>query len=68
MGDRPMTNAILHRVYLWGYAGHGLPRCAPQAMAGSSLHHAWFLGFHGYFDQDDTSYGLANPYSFIGTA
>jgi len=59
-----VTNAILHHVYLWGYSGHVLPRWARQAMAGTELHRAWFLGFNGFFEQDGTHYGLARPYGF----
>ncbi len=57
-----IRNRLLHRVYLWGYAGHALPRWTRQAIAGSELHRAWFLGFNGFFDQDGVSYGLDHPY------
>lgn len=60
-----MTNAVRHRVYLWGYTGHTLPRWARRVVAGTDLHRAWFLGFHGFFEQDGTSYGLARPYPSI---
>lgn len=62
MGDRYVTNAVLHHVYLWGYSGRALPRWARQAIAGTELHRAWFLGFNGFFEQDGTRYGLARPY------
>ena len=57
-----IRNRILNRVYLWGYSGHALPRWVRLVVVGSDLHRAWFLGFHGCFEQDGTSYGLARPY------
>ncbi len=59
-----MTQHALHRVYLWGYAGHVAPRWMRRILAGTGLHRAWFLGFHGFFVQDGVSYGLARPYPF----
>ena len=63
-----MSNAVLHRVYLWGYTGHTLPRWARRVVAGSDFHRAWFLAFYGFFEQDSTSYGLARPYPSIHEA
>lgn len=59
-----MSDAILHRVYLWGYSGHAVPRWVRRTVAKSGLHRAWFLGFHGFFEQDGIQYGLARPYPF----
>lgn len=57
-----MREQLLHRFYLWGYQGHTAPRWARRVMAKTDVHRAWFLGFHGFFEQDGTSYGLARPY------
>ncbi|MEO0569938.1 MAG: hypothetical protein AAF066_19580 [Pseudomonadota bacterium] len=57
-----MFEALYHRVYLWGYNGHQLPRGLRYALAGSHIHRAWFLGFNGFFLREGTSYGLAHPY------
>lgn len=61
-GSTMMTNALHHRIYLWGYAGNALPKWVRRALAGNGLHRAWFLGYSGFFEQDGIRYGLARPY------
>ncbi|GGX72445.1 hypothetical protein GCM10007385_46530 [Tateyamaria omphalii] len=60
-----MRDFLSHQVYLWGYCGHAAPRWARRAFAKTEAHRAWFLGFHGFFEQDGASYGLARPYPSI---
>lgn len=60
-----MINALLLNIYLWGYAGNAAPRWARRAFAGTHPHRAWFLGYHGFFEQDGVRYGMANPYPAI---
>ena len=57
-----MIERCLHHVYIWGYSGKHMPRWARRAMAGTGLHRAWFLGFHGFFAEAETQYGIGNPY------
>ena len=58
-----MFEALYHRVYLWGYSGHQLPRGLRCALAGSHIHRACVLCFNGFFLQEGTSSGLAHPYT-----
>lgn len=63
MGENPpMKRAFLLRVYIAGHRRHIMPRWLRKLLAGSELHRAWFLGFTGYFEENGTAYGLANPY------
>ena len=57
-----MREYLLHRVYLCGYQGRTAPRWARRVMAKTEAHRAWFLGFHGYFEEDGTRHGLAHTY------
>ena len=58
----PMKRAFLLRVYIAGHRRQVMPRWLRKLLAGSELHRAWFLGFTGYFEENGTAYGLANPY------
>lgn len=49
-------------IYLAGYGGYTLPRFLRRFFAKSEIHRAWFLGRHGYFEQDGIKYGLSTPY------
>lgn len=58
-----MSNALLQRVYLYGYQRRKMPRWIRQAFARSEIHRAWLLGYDGCFAEGDVKYGPAKPYS-----
>lgn len=57
-----MSNAVLHRIYLYGYQRGYLPRWMRRIIARTELHRAWLSGYHGRFEEAGVSYGPANPY------
>lgn len=60
--SRPLSNAILHRVYLLGYGGWVMPRRLRRILGGTQIHRAWFLGATGHFSQNGIRFGLARLY------
>ncbi len=53
---------IFFLIFIAGYSGWQMPRFLRRMIARSELHRAWFLGATGFFEQDGTRFGLANPY------
>ena len=62
--SRPLTNAILHRVYLLGYGGWHCPRSIRRMVARTEIHRAWFIWSTGHFSQDGIRFGLVHPYRY----
>lgn len=60
-----MRNALMHRIYLTGYAGRQAPRWLRRALARTELHRAWLSGIDGRFEEAGVSYGPANPYPVL---
>ena len=57
-----IQNFVLHKIYLLGLQKWFLLRSIRKLIAKSEMHRAWFLGFHGCFEQNGINYGLSNPY------
>lgn len=62
-----MSNAVLHRIYLYGYQRGDLPRWMRRIIARTELHRAWLSGYHGRFEEAGVSYGPANTTAVIAS-